>query len=282
MPIDIKSPEIQMALRSNNPIMVGDVPVQHVPFSKITHPSIGYSRYRNLLGLFCITKENVKENIKFEMDLPVFLYVLLLSKQDDNFKSALSDACNVFLGNRPQFDYENALLIFNSEYYVKCSNCSNIAEKKSRNSICGCGGVFLPIPSFVVDSDNFDDIALIVRLRNGLISNEEEEMSNPASEKARQIIARRNEIRRKRAKAFQEKNKINTWDVLDAYTAAGKMSYEEVMKFDPYQISVSLARIKAIDDYDIAIQSAVHGAQNVTIKHWLSPLDDNNEEKQDE
>jgi hypothetical protein len=191
-----------------------------------------------------------------DVDIPPVLFICLMYNQDKQFKQIVDDSCMLFFNNLPTVDANEARIKFHS-------------DKESH---------------FEINADNFDDISSVIKLRNGILPKEEMEMSNPASEKARQIIQRRNEIRRKKAKAFKDKNKLNTWDVIDIYTAVTKTPYEQVMTYDPFQLSASIARVKAFDDYEVGIQSLLHGAKSsdVNLSHWLAPLNNKEEQKDDE
>lgn len=257
MSIDINSSDVQLALRSKNSICVDGVPINHVPFSIITSSNIGYTKYSNLLSIFCVTEEKVKEMLKNDVDVHPIALICLLCQSDKKFYESVVDSCVLFFGKTPVIDSSNFCIKFYDD------NTKLLFE---------------------INSTNYEDISTIVKLRNGILPKEESEMSNPASEKARQIIARRNEIHKKRAKAFSDKNRINTWDIIDIYTAVSKIPYAQVMEYDPFQLSKALERVKAFDDYEVGVQSLLHGAKksDVNLKHWLSPIDKNEEQKDDE
>lgn len=256
MPVDINSPDIQFALRSSNPIVIDGVPIHHVSFSKITSKELGYTRYSQLLSVFCTNEEAIKQMLGKDVNIPPVLFICLMYNQDKQFKQIVDDSCMLFFNRLPSVDANAVRIKFLSE--------SDLL--------------------FEINSDNFDDVSSVIKLRNGILSKEETEMSNPASEKARQIIQRRNEIRKKKAKAFKDKNNLNTWDVIDVYTAVTKTPYEYVMAYDPFQLSASIVRVKAFDDYEVGVQSLLHGAKSsdVNLSHWLAPLKKNEEQKDDE
>ena len=233
--------DLTLKLFSNEPIYVDGVPIHPISVAKIS--DVGYGRFNTELRLLCLTIEDV--NTLSEVDISdIGIYTYLVG-------SALHD---------PQL--MDVLL-----YWFSAITHSRMFFSSKR--LCFSSG------AFEINKDNFDEIQLVIRHRNGLQDAQEEE-DNPANEAARRILQRSKEERLKRRKAKRggEENEISLSDLVSVLASGLKMSFEEVMKYDLCQFNDQLNRLKIFDDYEVSVQALLHGAkkEDVKITHWISKI----------
>jgi hypothetical protein len=294
MEFNLESPDIQCALRSQHPVMVGQVPVNHISFSKMTSPNIGFTAYNHLLNLMCFSSENAKALFGETGETSVFKSMLIKAKNDDTFGFLFSEACKLFFGKEPAIDLKyNRALFFSQDKFI-CVKCKSLFSEpaeykdkpKSREPAkvgCPfCRGEYARPIEFEINEDNFQNVVDVIKIRNGIKNRSDEESGNPANELTKQLIEKRNKMRKKIAAEKNNSEGITLWELIDIYVSISKKTYEEVMQYDVFQFDTQFVRTRMYDEYQVDIQAAVHGAksEDSKLKHWLRKID--NKENSDD
>jgi hypothetical protein len=274
--------------------MVGNVPINHVSFSKMSKPEVGMSLFSQALSLFCTTSVQFRSAFPDKETPSPIKIICLCAESDTKYANLLVAACLLFFGRAPAIDGSLDKLLFLSDKNLACRKCGftfqipQITDTKSTRwkkqkqdqlSCPKCGGICAEAVDFVINEGNIEDIISVLKLRNGLGESEEDE-GNPANETVRRLIEKRNEMRKKLKRLKGEENKITIWELIDIFSSIMKMPYQEVMEYDIYQFNIQFARMRAYDDYEVGIQSLLHGAkkEDVKLQHYIRKLNDDQDD----
>ena len=121
------------------------------------------------------------------------------------------------------------------------------------------------VGQYELSKDNFDEIVNIICKRNGASKNEKD-LGNPSNEKARKILERRNLARSKLRKSGE-----NGFDLADLISFLSVYFDTSILlNLDIYQITDRFMRIIKKENYDISVNSLIHGANksDLDLKHW--------------
>lgn len=237
--------DLDLQLLSKDPIFAAGVPVYPVSLREIA--KIGYQQYSRVLGYLCITKEKIQEAFGDEYDIDPLTFLLSIA-QSEELKGDLVSVLKLICHCIPEFDAEN--------------KCIRIGEAS-------------------IDEESLRSFRDIVRARNGIEGNSEEEDENPANERARQLLELRRKLRKKvkdrKAQANMDdgENSLSMADLVSILAAGLHLTVFDVMEYDLYQFNDQFHRLKIFDDYQVSIQSLLHGAkkEDVNLKHWLSKIE---------
>jgi DNA-binding transcriptional MerR regulator len=130
-----------------------------------------------------------------------------------------------------------------------------------------------------ITSDNYEEIKNIIKLQNGISSNDVLD-ENPADERTRMLLEKRRKIRKKLAKAKAknddgESEPLTFADLISIMCAnANGITHENVWNMNIYMFQNQFQRMKLIEDYDISIRSILAGANpdKIDMKHFMSHL----------
>lgn len=221
---------------SSEPVLVNGVPVYPITIGDIRR--MGYTRYRILLRLLCLTSDDVSAMIQGEVsNHSPFLFLLALLEfsetECDDIKAAFRMVCRDDI----TWDLEKQQIF--------------------------CKGGFLT-------EEHFYTFQNIVKERNVCMESEADE--NPADERARQLLKRSKELEERRRKDRGEGDGVTLADLVSICAAKLKVHPDDVGKYDLYQLYDVLGRFKSFDDYDVNINALLHGAkkEDVDLSHWLS------------
>lgn len=237
------SSDLDLQLLSKDPIFAAGVPVYPVSLREIA--KVGYQYYSRMIGFLCITKEKIQDSFGEEYDIDPIMF-LLSASQNEEFKDDLIAIFKLVCRCIPEFDVEN--------------KCIHIGESS-------------------IDEDTLRSFRDIVRARNGLNETSEEEDENPANERARQLLELRRKLRKKvKDRKIEQKGEeggLSMADLVSILAAGLHLTTFEVMEYDLYQFNDQFHRLKIFDDYQVSIQSLLHGAkkEDVNLKHWLSKIE---------
>ena len=233
--------DLNLQLLSKDPIFAAGIPVYPVSLRNIA--KIGYQNYSRILGYLCITKEKINELFDGQYDVDVITFLLSVA-QSEELKNDLISVFKLVCGEIPEFDVE--------------SKCIRINES-------------------IINDETIRSFQDIVRARNGLNELDDEEDENPANERARQLLELRRKLRKKvrDRKPKSESDGLSMADLVSILAAGLHLTVFDVMEYDLYQFNDQFHRLKIFDDYQVSIQSLLHGAkkEDVNLKHWLTKIE---------
>lgn len=131
-----------------------------------------------------------------------------------------------------------------------------------------------------ITNDIYEQIKQIIMIQNGLeIKDNEDKEFNPKNKKAQEIA---DKIKKAREKIKKIKNKMNKDDnitladlisIFSSYYKS-KINILDVWKLDIYQFNDQFQRMKINEEYEISIQSLLHGADpnEVKVKNFLTKI----------
>lgn len=241
----ITKESIELGLYSSKPIHVGEVPVRSVSLDEIAE--MGIPKFNGLLSLMCSSLSDIP-GVEFTGDITYFDILISSAYEDKEMREKIYKAFELFIGEVPTIDAKNVSFIFPSGYSI--------------------------------NKENFKDIQTVIRIRNGITEKSDDDY-NPADEKARAVIERMKQLKKKVAKAKPETSNISFGELISATAAGLQIPMWEIMRYDMYQFNDQLNRMRLFKDWDTNIQALVHGAksEDVNLKHWLSRLTDNEEDE---
>ena len=121
------------------------------------------------------------------------------------------------------------------------------------------------VGKYELNKDNFDEIVNIICKRNGASKNEKD-LERPSNEKARKILEKRNLARNKLNKSGE-----NGFDLADLVSFLSiYFDTSTLLNLDIYQLTDRFTRIIKKENYDISVDSLIHGANksDLDLKHW--------------
>lgn len=229
--------EKQMAYLTGIPVTIkGGLKIYSVPLRDIWN--YGYNKYIAIVSAICIEKDELGGlfpdiNTNDINALDFIIANIIYNKNDGkNFKAVMS-------------------MLLHGD--VIC----NIEKNR------------IDIGSSSITRDNIEEFQEIVRDRN-LISVEETH-ENPANEKARRILERSRELKKRRRSADGNDNGMTFADIISITSAKFGKAISEIGEYDIWQLNDQLARLKTFDDYEVGYQALLHGAkkEDVDLKHWI-------------
>lgn len=244
---------LQLKLLSGRVIYIDDIPTYKIPLNQII--DFGYVEYQNLIRLICMEKDEINKMFQIENEIDdVFTFLFVMCMQD-------------FSTNGYSFSKEMLRflqLIFNKDVKIDIEHGFVIGE------------------SHTLNRENFSKLQEVIKYRNSLNDIEEENNDNPADEATRQLIEKRNKLRKKikELKKTEDDNEpITLFDLISIYAEMEKMKIEDVCEYDFFQFNNQFNRMKVVEDFKVNVQSLLAGAdsKSIKLKHWLSKLKDNNE-----
>lgn len=236
-----------MQLYTKDPIFVDGVPIYPISLREISR--IGYKRYSTELRILCLTESDIQ----------------VLSGDDISDRGVFS-----FLVANARKDKETM-----QSFLFLLSKITRSRVVFLPGRMCFSGGFF------EITKENFSDIQEIIRLRNGLLQEEDGEDENPDNEAARRVLQRRKEerLKRKKAKIKDEESEITLEDLISILASGLGMLTDSVMEYDLYQFNDQFNRLKIMDDYHVNVQALLHGAkkEDVNLVHWITKIKRNQE-----
>ena len=243
--IDIASADMQLKLLTSRPIYVQDIPVLHISLNHIA--DMGYRRYNELLHILSMQYMQVKSpDGSKETQIDAFDYLLLAAYRNKEMREIIYSAFELFTGCRPAVNRQDG--------------CFDFPGTKFQH----------------ITKEMYADFQLVLKERNGIRPDDEVD-ENPLNEKARELLARRRELREKvrKAKRNKEGSDITLADLVSILAGGLKMPLHEIMEYDMYQFNNQFNRLRIFKDYDVNVQALLAGAkkEDVNLQHWISKID---------
>lgn len=243
--------DIEMKLLNGSPIFINNIG-NIFPLKLKEISDIGLTTYNQFVNLLCIESNMLKDDIE---ELSSFQCLLNFCNQSKEMLQLIGQSINIFVKKDVYID-TNINRIFIGE---------NLVELLKENKMDEIG---------ILSEENYEDFKFIIKLQNGLISNNEDEF-NPKDEKARQIIEKMKKCRQKvsEQKMNDSHNQnINLVDLISILASnSDSLNIINVWDLTYYQFNDQFARMKILDDYNINIRYLLAGAksEDVNLKHWL-------------
>lgn len=239
------SEDIKACLITGAPIYVGNVPIYSVSFRKITETPM--SVYFNVLGMLAIDRDDIKErfggNQKIKTVVDVFHVMQITSPE----LFAQYNKVFTLIFGEPIKEFIRDAAMFES--------------------------------GFLIDGDNIADIVTVIRMRNGLYSENGDDSftENPANENVRILLERRKKMRKKVASMKKNDDADMQYsDLFSIYASISGLSLQQIAEYDLYQLSNQLRRYQMHEQFDIQLQSMMHGAkiEEGEFKNYMRKMDD--------
>lgn len=236
-----------MQLYTKDPIFVDSVPIYPISLREISR--IGYKRYVTELGMLCLRESEIQVATGDEVsECNVFSFLVMYARKKPEMMQTILSVLSKITHSRVVF---------------------------LPGKMCFSGGFF------EITKENFSDVQEIIRLRNGLLQEEDGEDENPDNEAARRVLQRRKEerLKRKKAKIKDEESEITLEDLISILASGLGMLMDSVMEYDLYQFNDQFNRLKIMDDYHVNVQALLHGAkkEDVNMVHWITKIKRNQE-----
>jgi hypothetical protein len=245
-----ESYEIELKCLAGKPIGIdNNLKVHKVSLSAIL--DLGYYNYNNMIQTLCMDNAKMSQILNIK-DVDVYKYIISISE-------------HVLVEKR----YENI-----SFFYSLIDVLSNIFKESVTFNPIECN--FKIGKNGILQRSNFNDFQQVLKIRNCLINVETDE-DNPDSERTRQLLERRKQLREKINKSKQgldENESITLFDLISIYAEAEQMKLEDVFEYDLFQFNNQFNRLKIFMDYDVNIRALLAGAkkEDVDLQHWLCKI----------
>lgn len=230
--------ERDLLYNSNDPVYVGGAPIYPVTIRDIRR--MGYAHYKTLLGIICLTSNDIKAILKESSeDAGVPLYFLIsILEYNENQRADILEAFRMVCHEDPSWNFDTM------EIYAG-------------------GGV--------LTSENFTEFQTVVKERNKVPGDASDD-ENPADEYTRRLLAKSRAIEEKKAKQRGDDEGVTLADLISICAAKLQVHPDCIGDYDMYQLNDVLGRFKIFDDYETNINALLHGAkkEDIDLQHWIS------------
>lgn len=235
----IETLERELLYNSNDPVMVGMVPVYPVTIREIRR--MGYARYKGLLGILCLTPEDISVLLDDPSSPGVPLYFLIsILELKENQRDDILDAFRMVCHDTVTWDVQS---------------------------------MEIRLGDGVLNTENFPVFQTVIRERNKMLNKEVDSDDNPADERTKALLAKSRELEAKRSKARDgDDSGVTLADLVSICAAKLCVHPDAIGEYDMYQLNDVLGRFKMFEDYETNISALLHGAkkEDVDLRHWIS------------
>lgn len=226
----ISEQDLKLKLILELPIEIDKIKIHSVTVKDIAE--FGYLKYNQALKIISADNFEIKKILNTDEDISPFEFVVISVMSSVEIRILTEDFLSLVLSDKTEFSEEKL--------------CFNVGK-------------------YELNKDNFDEIVNIVCKRNGAIKNEKD-LGKPSNEKARKILERRNLARSKLRKSGE-----NGFDLADLISFLSVyFDTSTLLNLDIYQLTDKFMRIIKKENYDISVNSLIHGANksDLDLKHW--------------
>jgi hypothetical protein len=208
-----------------------------------------YNKYLSILCFDIDDLENKNEILSLKPDIKTYDVIIENCIIDDNFKQEVINGLKLFL-----------------------KEDVNLMIDKARNiAFFYIGDLF---DNRMIKADNYERIKEILKIQNCLpMAKKPKKMSKKAKEIADLQREARETINRIKGKTG---GTLNFSDLISAFCSYSKnINILNVWEMTIFQFDNQFKRMQIVNDYEIGIQSLLHGADSkkVNIKHFISKLE---------
>ena len=226
----ISEQDLKLKLILGLPIEINKIKIHSVKVKDIAE--FGYLKYNQALKIISADSFEIKRILDSKENISPFEFVVISVMSSVEIRILTEDFLSLVLSDKTEFSEEKL--------------CFNVGK-------------------YELNKDNFDEIVNIVCKRNGAIKNEKD-LGKPSNEKARKILERRNLARSKLRKSGE-----NGFDLADLISFLSVyFDTSTLLNLDIYQLTDKFMRIIKKENYDISVNSLIHGANksDLDLKHW--------------
>ncbi len=226
----ISEQDLKLKLILGLPIEINKIKIHSVKVKDIAE--FGYLKYNQALKIISADSFEIKRILDSKENISPFEFVVISVMSSVEIRILTEDFLSLVLSDKTEFSEEKL--------------CFNVGK-------------------YELNKDNFDEIVNIVCKRNGAIKNEKD-LGKPSNEKARKILERRNLARSKLRKSGE-----NGFDLADLVSFLSiYFDTSTLLNLDVYQLTDRFMRIIKKENYDISVNSLIHGANksDLDLKHW--------------
>ncbi len=259
--------DLELRLLSGQPIVLKNIGEIYQPTLKQI-VDISERRYNEFLGCLCLeidkldlTDDQKDEFIKNNISSFLIIISQCLQPTGEQLLETIKEGISFFLK-------KNVIFVKDFGYFF-------IGEKEELLDIMTSIKDIEEINNYsFLTEDNYEEFKEILMLQNCL--KKPNEKFNPANEKAKRIIDKMKKNREKLNKAKSSDEKLDLSDLISSFVAYNKnVNISEVWNLTFYQFNDQFRRLQLINDYEISIQSILHGADSskIDIKHFISKME---------
>lgn len=226
----ISKQDLKLKLILGLPIETHKIKIHSVKVREIAE--FGYLRYNQALKIISADSFEIKKIINTQENVSSFEFINISVMSSTEIRILIEDLFTLIFKEKTEFSKENL--------------CFNVGKHE-------------------LNEDNFEKIVNIICKRNGTTKNEKD-LGKPSNEKARKILERRNLARSKLKKSGE-----NGFDLADLISFLSiYFDTSTLLNLDIYQLTDRFMRIIKKENYDISVNSLIHGANksDLDLKHW--------------
>ena len=226
----ISEQDLKLKLILGLPIEINKIKIHSVKVKDIAE--FGYLKYNQALKIISADSFEIKKILDSKESISPFEFVVISVMSSVEIRILTEDFLSLVLSDKTEFSEEKL--------------CFNVGK-------------------YELNKDNFDEIVNIICKRNGASKNEKD-LGKPSNEKARKILERRNLARSKLKKSGE-----NGFDLADLVSFLSiYFDTSTLLNLDIYQLTDRFTRIIKKENYDISVDSLIHGANksDLDLKHW--------------
>lgn len=243
--------DMELKLLGGFPINVHGIPIYSIKLTDIIE-KIGYTKYNMIVDILCIDDDLIKKymnpNITGEY-LFWYIYDTFYRKTEFYEELTTDDVLKYFK------------ILFKTDVVFN-ENLGFVVNGK-----------------FAINNKNYYEFQNIIKYRNCLNDIGNINDDNPADERTKKLIEKRNKLRKKVQKQKSESDDPLTMaDLISIFSEAEHMIISDVCdNYDIYQFNNQFNRLKIMGDFHVNIQALLAGAKSEEEpKHWLSKIDAQN------
>ena len=222
--------DLKLKLILGLPIETHKIKIHSVKVKDIAE--FGYLKYNQALKIISADNFEIKRILDSKENISPFEFVVISVMSSVEIRILIENFLSLVLGEKTDFSEEKL--------------CFNVGKNE-------------------LNKNNFDEIVNIICKRNGA-SKSEKDIGKPSNEKARKILEKRNLARSKLKKIG--KNGFDLAELVSFLSVYFDTS--TLLNLDIYQLTDRFMRIIKKENYDISVNSLIHGANksDLDLKHW--------------
>lgn len=211
----------------------------------------------------------LKEIVSIGYDIYDKYLTILLTKKESFFNEEFAKSIPVEIELYDILDENQELQEIHHWYYAA------LRFLLGTNNITYNEGLF--IDETKIHQKDYQEIIKIIKIQNCINSNDLiDDDFNPANERVRKLREKQLENRRKiqelKKNSGDDSNKLTFFDLISILCAnANGINILNVFDLNMFQFNDQFNRMKLLNDYEVNIQSILHGAdpKKIDFKHWM-------------
>ncbi|MBR2579118.1 MAG: hypothetical protein IKE41_03165 [Clostridia bacterium] len=226
----ISEQDLKLKLILGLPIEINKIKIHSVKVKDIAE--FGYLKYNQALKIISADSFEIKKILNTDEDISPFEFVVISVMSSMEIRILIEDLFALIFKEKTEFSEEQL--------------CFNVGKHE-------------------LNKDNFNEIINVICKRNGATKSEKD-LGKPSNEKARKILEKRNLARSKLNKSGE-----NGFDLADLVSFLSiYFDTSTLLNLDIYQLTDRFTRIIKKENYDISVDSLIHGANksDLDLKHW--------------